>query len=300
MIDSQQAYRDYLHKEKNYSLLTLRAYTDDVSAFEQFLREHDGGATLEEVNYSQVRSWIVSLVDNGLSNKSINRKISSLKSFYKFLLKSKQIAVNPLLKHKSLKTEKKVQVPFSEKELQDVITEIEYEDNFEGIRNRLIIELFYTTGIRRAELIGLTINSFDQGNQTLKVLGKRNKERLLPVLDCTATLLREYMAKRLTLPAIADREMLILNERGNKVSESFVYRLINGYFSIVSGKVKKSPHVLRHTFATHLLNNGADLNSVKELLGHASLSSTQIYTHSSLAELKKVYQDAHPRNLSNP
>jgi integrase/recombinase XerC len=300
MIDSQQAYRDYLHKEKNYSLLTLRAYTDDVSAFEQFIKEHDEGAALEDVNYSQVRSWIVSLVDQGLSNKSVNRKISSLKSFYKFLLKSKQITVNPLLKHKSLKTEKKVQVPFSEKELQDVVAEIEYEDNFEGVRNRLIIELFYTTGIRRAELIGLKTHSFDPGNQTLKVLGKRNKERLLPVLDCTAALLREYMVKRQELPVIADREMLILNERGNKVSESFVYRLINGYFSIVSGKVKKSPHVLRHTFATHLLNNGADLNSVKELLGHASLSSTQIYTHSSLAELKKVYQETHPRNLRNP
>ncbi len=298
MINSRQAYHDYLYMEKNYSLLTLRAYTDDVAAFEQFIIEEDSGATLEEVSYSQIRSWIVSLVDKGLSNKSVNRKISSLKSFYKFLLKSKQITVNPLLKHKSLKTEKKVQIPFSEKELQDV-AEIEYEDNFEGIRNRLIIELFYTTGIRRAELIGLKIHSFDHGNQTLKVLGKRKKERLLPVLDCTAALLRKYLDKRMELQVIADKEMLILNNRGNKVSESFVYRLINGYFSVVSGKVKKSPHVLRHTFATHLLNNGADLNSVKELLGHASLSSTQIYTHSSLAELKKVYQDTHPRNLRN-
>lgn len=296
MADTKQAYRDYLHKEKNYSLLTLRAYLDDVSSFEKFIQQEDEGATLEEVSYGQIRSWIVSLVDGGISNKSINRKVSSLKSFYKFLLKSRQITVSPLLKHKSLKTEKKVQVPFSERELQDVITEVEYEDNFEGVRNRLIIELFYTTGIRRAELIGLKVGSFDSGNQTLKVLGKRNKERLLPVLDCTAELLASYMIKRLALEEIADREMLILNNRGNKVSESFVYRLINGYFSVVSGKVKKSPHVLRHTFATHLLNNGADLNSVKELLGHASLSSTQIYTHSSLAELKKVYQDAHPRN----
>lgn len=296
MADTKQAYRDYLHKEKNYSLLTLRAYLDDVSSFEKFIQQEDDDAILEEVSYGQIRSWIVSLVDGGISNKSINRKVSSLKSFYKFLLKSRQITVSPLLKHKSLKTEKKVQVPFSEKELQDVITEVEYEDNFEGVRNRLIIELFYTTGIRRAELIGLKLGSFDSGNQTLKVLGKRNKERLLPVLDCTAELLARYMIKRLALEEITDREMLILNNRGNKVSESFVYRLINSYFSVVSGKVKKSPHVLRHTFATHLLNNGADLNSVKELLGHASLSSTQIYTHSSLAELKKVYQDAHPRN----
>jgi integrase/recombinase XerC len=299
MVDSKQAYNDYLQKEKNYSPLTLRAYLDDVRAFEKHLKEHDEDAVLEEVNYSQVRSWIVSLVENGIANKSVNRKISSLKSFYKFLLRSKQIEASPLQKHKSLKTEKKVQVPFSEKELQDVITDNEYPEDFEGIRNRLIIELFYTTGMRRAELIGLTLGSYDSGNQTLKVLGKRNKERLLPVLDCTAALLSRYFIERRTLPVIADADMLILNSRGNKVSESFVYRLINSYFSVVSGKVKKSPHVLRHTFATHLLNNGADLNSVKELLGHASLSSTQIYTHSSLSELKKVYRDSHPRNQAD-
>jgi len=297
MVDSKQAYRDYLQKEKNYSPLTLRAYLDDVVSFEQFIKEQDEEATLEEVSYGQVRSWIVHLVENGIANKSVNRKISSLKSFYRFLLKSKQIESNPLQKHKSLKTEKKIQVPFSEKELQDVVSDIEYPDDFEGIRNRLIIELFYTTGIRRAELIGLRLNSYDSGNRTLKVLGKRNKERILPVLDCTAQLLVRYLAERRTLPSIADPDVLILTLGGNKVSESFVYRLINSYFSVVSGKVKKSPHVLRHTFATHLLNNGADLNSVKELLGHASLSSTQIYTHSSLAELKKVYLDTHPRNL---
>ena len=297
MVDYKQAYSDYLQKEKNYSPLTLRAYLDDIVSFERFIKEQDDDAVLEEVSYGQVRSWIVELVENGIANKSVNRKISSLKSFYKFLLKSKQIESNPLQKHKSLKTEKKVQVPFSEKELQDVISDIDYPDDFEGIRNRLIIELFYTTGIRRAELISLKINSYDSGSKTLKVLGKRNKERILPVLDCTAQLLGKYLSERRALPVIANPDMLILNSAGNKVSESFVYRLINTYFSVVSGKVKKSPHVLRHTFATHLLNNGADLNSVKELLGHASLSSTQIYTHSSLAELKKVYQDSHPRNL---
>lgn len=299
MVNSKQAYADYLLKEKNYSLLTLRAYTDDVSAFERFIKEQDEEAELENVVYSHVRSWVVHLVEGGVANKSVNRKISSLKSFYKFLLRSKQISVNPLQQHKSLKTEKKVQIPFSEKELNDVAADLEYADDFEGVRNRLIIELFYTTGIRRAELIGLKLGSYDSGNGTLKVLGKRNKERMLPVLPCTAQLLGRYMVERRALAEINDADVLILNNRGNKVSESFVYRLINGYFSVVSGKVKKSPHVLRHTFATHLLNNGADLNSVKELLGHASLSSTQIYTHSSLAELKKVYGDAHPRNLGD-
>ncbi len=299
MIDSKAAYSEYIQKEKNYSLLTLRAYTDDIAAFERFIKESDQDAVLEEVTYSQVRSWIVQLVENGISNSSVNRKMSSLKSFYKFLLKTKQVEVSPLQKHKSLKTSKKVQVPFSEKELQDVVDVIDYPDDFEGLRDRLIIELFYTTGIRRAELIGLKVASFDSGNKTLKVLGKRNKERLLPVLDCTEDLLRRYMAARKMLPVIADPDVLIVNSRGKKINETFVYRLINCYFSVVSGKVKKSPHVLRHTFATHLLNNGADLNSVKELLGHASLSSTQIYTHSSLSELKKVYQEAHPRNRSS-
>ncbi|KGO94365.1 tyrosine-type recombinase/integrase [Flavobacterium subsaxonicum] len=296
MVTSKDAYRDYLSKEKNYSLLTLRAYLDDVAAFEQFIQQDDAGATLEEVNYSQVRSWIVQLVEAGIANTSVNRKVSSLKSFYKFLLKSRQIEINPLQKHKSLKTEKKVQIPFSEKELKDVIDFNEFPDDFEGLRNRLIIELFYATGIRRAELIGLKMGSYDSGNRTLKVLGKRNKERMLPVLDSTTVLIADYLAKRQGLVHAVDADMLIVTGAGKKISESFVYRLINSYFSVVSGKVKTSPHVLRHTFATHLLNNGADLNSVKELLGHASLSSTQIYTHSSLAELKKVYKDAHPRN----
>lgn len=299
MINSQQAYADYLLKEKNYSLLTLRAYGDDVAAFERFIKQHDEGALLEEVNYSQVRSWIVYLVENGLSNTSVNRKMSSLKSFYKFLLRSKQIEVNPLQKHKSLKTEKKVQIPFSEKELQDVFAEMGEGCDFESLRDRLVVELFYTSGIRRAELINLKLSNYDSGNKTIKVLGKRNKERILPVLECTADLINKYLTERKGLESVVDSDMLILNIRGQKVSESFVYRLINSYFSVVSAKVKKSPHVLRHTFATHLLNNGADLNSVKELLGHASLSSTQIYTHSSLAELQKVYKEAHPRNRDN-
>jgi integrase/recombinase XerC len=171
-----------------------------------------------------------------------------------------------------------------------------YSNDFEGIRNQLIIELFYTTGIRRAEMINLPLENVDLYQKTIKVIGKRNKERIIPLLDCTVKLIESYKLQRNHLEVIKNNEMLILSKNGNKVSESFVYRLINEYFSSVSQKTKKSPHVLRHSFATHLLNNGADLNSVKELLGHASLSSTQIYTHSSLAALKKVYQEAHPRN----
>lgn len=296
MTSNIQPYQDYLVKEKNYSPLTVQAYVSDVQAFQIYLNDFHDNIILEEVSYSQIRSWIVVLIENNISATSVNRKVSSLKSFYKFLLKTKQISVNPLLKHKSLKTAKKVQIPFSEKELQDVFEFNSYSNDFEGIRNQLIIELFYTTGIRRAEMINLALNNVDTAQKTIKVIGKRNKERIIPLLNCTIELIEAYKHERNHLEGVNQKEMLILSKNGNKVSESFVYRLINEYFSTVSQKTKKSPHVLRHSFATHLLNNGADLNSVKELLGHASLSSTQIYTHSSLAELKKVYQEAHPRN----
>lgn len=294
MVTNLQAYEDYLVKEKNYSPLTVRAYLDDINSFQDYLNQQS--ISLEEVVYPNIRNWIVVLIEQNISTNSVNRKISALKSFYKFLLKVKQISVNPLLKHKSLKTAKKVQIPFSEKEMKDVFLDNDYSNDFESIRNRFILELFYTTGIRRAELINLKLNSISETQKTIRVIGKRNKERIIPVLDCTLDLFKNYKLQRNKLEQINDIEMLILSKTGNKVSESFVYRLINDYFSTVSKKEKKSPHVLRHSFATHLLNNGADLNSVKELLGHASLSSTQIYTHSSLAELKKIYQEAHPRN----
>jgi len=296
MDNNVKAYQEYLIKEKNFSALTVTAYLNDILSFEMYLVNYHDAIGLKDVAYGIIRSWIVFLVENKNANKTINRKISSLKSFYKFLLKIKAIDANPLLKHKSLKVPKKVQIPFSVTETVAVFEENDFPDDFEGIRNRLIIELFYTTGMRRAELISLVRNNIDYANKSIKVVGKRNKERILPLLPCTISLLIKYQQLiKITLENI-NSEVLILSKKGNKISESFVYRLINDYFSSVSQKVKKSPHVLRHTFATHLLNNGADLNSVKELLGHASLSSTQIYTHSSLAELKKIYEGAHPRS----
>jgi integrase/recombinase XerC len=296
MDSNLKAYQDYLSKERNYSALTSKAYLGDINSFKQYLIESHEGVQLEFVNYSLIRSWIVFLVENNNSNVSVNRKISSLKSYYKFLLKIKAINHNPLLKHKSLKVAKKVQIPFSEKELNEVFDFNSFENDFEGVRNKLIIELFYTTGIRRAELITLNENNVDFSNKTIKVFGKRNKERIIPLLDCTLDLLKLYLIEKNQLNLREEKGLLILSKKGNKTSESFVYRLINDYFSTVSQKVKKSPHVLRHSFATHLLNNGADLNSVKELLGHSSLSSTQIYTHSSLSELKNTYNKAHPRS----
>jgi integrase/recombinase XerC len=292
-----KAFQEYLQLEKNYSLHTVNAYGNDLIFFQEFLKSNFDTEKLEEVNYSMIRSWIVSMVDAGVSNSSVNRKISSLKSFYKFLLKIKVIESSPLLKHKSLKTPKKLQIPFSESELDMVLNNLKFPDGFDGIRDKLIIDLFYTTGIRRIELIGLKMQNIDLQNRTLKVLGKRNKERILPIVPVIATQIEKYLAERAQLEVIKDSEYFFLLLKGVKLNDSFVYRLINYYFSNVSEKVKKSPHILRHTFATHLLNNGADLNSVKELLGHASLASTQVYTHSSLSELKKIYGQAHPRNL---
>ena len=189
-----------------------------------------------------------------------------------------------------------MEVPFSENEMETILSEIPFADDFEGVRDKLIIELLYATGIRRAELVNLRINDVDFSAQVIKVLGKRNKERIIPVLTSTMAQIKNYLAKRSELEKVTDSSFLILTKEGLKIYETLVYRTINKYFSLVSPKVKKSPHILRHTFATHLLNRGADLNSVKELLGHSSLASTQVYTHNSIAELKKVHQKAHPRN----
>lgn len=296
MTNNLQSFKDYLQLEKKYSPHTVNAYLNDINSFESFNKNQFNDENIDQANYSQIRSWIVSLVDNNRSNVSVNRKMASLKAFYKFLLKTKQIEVSPLLKHKALKTPKTLQIPFSEKEVVDVLSQIQNPIGFEEIRDKLIIDLFYTTGIRRTELIHLKIANVNTSNNTIKVLGKRNKERILPLLSIVSEQLILYGNERTGLEIITDNDFFFLTKKGLKLNDSFVYRLINSYFSTVSEKVKKSPHILRHTFATHLLNNGADLNSVKELLGHSSLASTQIYTHSSLSELKKVYEEAHPRN----
>lgn len=295
-MDMINSFSDYLKLEKNYSVHTVSAYVNDLLFFQEFVKlefQHDN---LMDVNYSMIRSWIVSMVDNEISNSSVNRKIASLKAFYKFLLKIKRIEFSPLLKHKSLKTPKKIQIPFSEKEVNNVLNYIKYPEGFEGVRDKLIIDLFYTTGIRRSELINLKLQNIDLSSNTLKVLGKRNKERIIPILPIISKQIKNYLSERAQIEAIKDLDYLLLMLKGVKMNDSFVYRIINYYFSNVSEKVKKSPHILRHTFATHMLNNGADLNSVKELLGHSSLASTQVYTHNSLSELKKVYGNAHPRS----
>ena len=299
MATNLEAFTDYLQKEKKYSPHTLCAYVKDVSDFQEYNKVNFSQQDIVSVEYVQIRSWVVSLVEDGLSAISVNRKIASLKAFYKFLLKIKQIEINPLLKHRALKTSKKIQIPFSEKEMNLVFESFSSDQDFEGVRDRLLVELLYSTGIRRAELIHLKLDAVDFANAAIKVLGKRNKERVVPVLSVVLEQMRLYLKERGDLELIKDETYFFLTKKGLKLNESFVYRLINSYFSKVSEKVKRSPHMLRHTFATHLLNNGADLNSVKELLGHSSLASTQVYTHNSLSELKKVYVGAHPRGGSD-
>ncbi|MGB8704163.1 MAG: tyrosine-type recombinase/integrase [Gillisia sp.] len=284
---------DYLLLEKKCSVNTVKAYQGDLEAFQQFIKSEFQEEKLEKIHYNQIRNWIVYLVNTGVSNRSVNRKISSLKAYYKFLLRTHQIKVNPLATHRALKTSKKIQVPFSKDEVQEVLRLFNATD-FTSSRDLAIVSTFYATGIRRAELIGIKLKDLDLVEGQLKVLGKRNKERLIPLVPEISRILSKYLDFRAELSE-QDSPYLFLTEKGKKLYENLVYRIINNYFSKASNKVKKSPHILRHSFATHLLGEGADLNSVKELLGHSSLAATQVYTHNSIAELSKVYKNAHPR-----
>ena len=290
------SFLDYLNLEKNYSKHTLIAYHKDLLEFREFALSEFDFSEINNVGYAIIRSWIVKLVGDGVSNRTINRKISSLRTYYKFLLKIGDIKVSPLLKHKVLKTTKKLQVPFSEKEIEDVLEMLKAENSFLGLRNKLIVELFYSTGMRRGELVNLKLNNISDSQKTIKVLGKRNKERIIPLLPSALSTINSYLDFRKDLNSIKDVDYLLLTEKGTKIYETLVYRVINNYFSKASEKVKKSPHILRHSFATHLLNEGADIKSVKELLGHSSLASTQIYANNSISKLKQVYKNTHPRN----
>ena len=292
-------FTDYLALEKKYSGHTVQAYSSDLLEFKAFCEREFSVGEIDTVPYTLIRSWIVSMSDIGISNRSINRKVASLKAYYKFLQKIDCLQISPLAKHKSLKTPKKMETPFSEEEMQIVLNEISYSKDFEGMRDQLIIHILYTTGIRRAELVNLKVNDINLAEKTLKVLGKRNKERIIPLLPETINYMRDYLTERNSFDETENSGYLLLTGKGNKIYETFVYRIINKYFRKVSAKVKRSPHILRHTFATHLLNKGADLNSVKELLGHSSLASTQVYTHNSIAELKKIHASSHPRGKNN-
>ena len=293
---SLDSFIEYLVKERNYSNNTIIAYKNDLKEFQNFCLIEFNYENLKKSNYSFIRSWIVSLVESGLSNRSINRKISVLRSYFNFLLKIGEIDKSPLKNHKPLKEEKKIQVPFSEKEINSLLDGDFFKKDYEGTMIKTLIQLFYSTGLRLSEVTNLKNMSVDLVNKKIKVLGKRNKERIIPIIDSLMNQLLKFQELKKQIISDPESEFFFVNEKNIKLKNIYVYKVVNLYLNKVSTKSKRSPHMLRHSFATHLLNRGADINSVKELLGHASLAATQIYTHSSMEKIKSIYKKSHPRN----
>jgi len=285
---------DYLALEKKFSPHTLKAYKKDLESFLSYCMQEYKIKDLTDINYPMVRRWIVILSDKGLETKTINRKCSSLKTYFKFLQKIEVLSESPMQVHKQLKSTPKLVVPLTEVELQNLMST--YDDsNYEGSRDALILELLYNTGIRRAELISIAIDDLDFANAQLKVIGKRNKARLIPLLPNVVNRIQLYLNFRSKQICANRSQYLFINARGQAMNPSKIYSCVTKFLSMVSTKKKLSPHVLRHSFATHLLNRGADINTIKELLGHSSLSSTQLYTKVQLPKIKTEYKSAHPR-----
>lgn len=284
----------YLEFEKRYSAHTLTAYKGDLEEFCLFIEHEYAQKDVITANYMQIRSWLVTLIENKLSPRTVTRKISTLKSFYHYLLCHQEISINPMTKILSPKTGKKLPVFVEKEKMETLLNGKEFDNDFEGIRDRLIIELLYCTGMRLSELINIKIKDVDVYNSTVKVLGKRNKERIIPVLNHLNNLIKTYLESTHPTPE-ENASNLITTVKGKKVYPKLIYRTVNTYLSKITTADKKSPHVLRHTFATHMLNNGSELNAIKELLGHANLSATQVYTHNTIEKLKSIYKQAHPK-----
>lgn len=283
----------YLQYEKRYSKHTLTAYETDLKQWSAYLHKTYEVTELKAVVAPFIRSWLVTLMEGGLDARSINRKITALKSFYKYALRSGWVEMNPMGKITSPKTAKRLPVYIEADKLDTLLDGTEFPGDFEGRRNRLILELFYGTGMRLSELIGLGLRDIDLHNGQLKVTGKRNKQRIIPLFPALAHLIEQYLPYREAIPA-PDARLFVLKD-GQPLYPVFVYRLVKENLSKVSTKQKRSPHVLRHSFATEMLNKGADLNAIKEILGHANLSATQVYTHNTIEKLKEAYKKAHPR-----
>ena len=284
---------DYLTYEKKYSTHTITSYKNDLFQFILFINPSEEEFSISEINYQHIRAWVTNLIKHKIAARSVNRKLSSLKSFFKYLQRQQIIEINPLSKISGPKTPKRLPVFVDEQQMENLFLDVVFEEGFNGQRDRLILDLLYQTGIRRSELTHLKETDVDLFNSTIKVLGKRNKERLIPISLELKRNLDDYLSVKQALNI--SNIMLLVTEKGNALSEQAVYKSVKNYLSQVTTIQKKSPHVLRHTFATHLLNNGADINAVKDLLGHANLSATQVYTHNTIDKLKKSYKQAHPR-----
>ena len=292
---SIQHFLDYLKFEKSYSRHTITSYQNDLVAFFDFLQMQFGELALVDIKPTFVRSWLAGLKENGMEGKSINRKISALKSFFKHQLRQQNIKVSPMATIISPKVSKRLPQFVDKADMDTLFDHVEFPNNWEGRTQRLLIQLFYNTGIRQAELVGLKESQVDRHNNSIKVLGKGNKERIIPVSNKLMDVLQGYISGKRTELELFEAELLLVNARGKKLYPRYVYNTVKKYLSLVTTIDKKSPHVLRHTFATHLMNNGADLNAVKELLGHSSLAATQIYTHNTIDKLKDIHKKAHPK-----
>ena len=288
------SFLDYLQYERNYSEETIKSYREDLCQFEKFAREEIGDSALSEVKAELVREWIVSLMDKGYTSTSINRKLSSLRSFYKFLLRKGEVCVNPLQKITGPKNKKPLPTFLSESEMDKLLDEVDFGEGFKGCRDHMIIEMFYATGMRLSELIGLDDKNVDFSSLLIKVTGKRNKQRLIPFGEELKNAMIEYVNVRNEIVQ-ARTDAFFVRESGERLSRSIVENLVKRNLSKVVTLKKRSPHVLRHTFATTMLNHDAELGAIKELLGHESLATTEVYTHTTFEELKKVYNQAHPR-----
>ena len=294
-MSHKESFLQYLLIEKGYSPHTVRSYRTDLDQFFAFA-EKDGSTVFPvDISSADVRAWIVSMMDNSMTASSVHRKISCLRIFFRYLRKEGIIHHDPMDKVVLPKRKKKLPVFVGEDALDNLLDKYEFGGDFPGIRNRTIIEMLYLTGMRRAELIGLKNNDVDLSAATIKVTGKRNKQRIIPMLQSFTGRIQEYTKVRDDLFPSDHDGWFFLTNKGNKLYDKYVYNTVKCYLTMVTTIEKRSPHVLRHTFATHMLNHGADLNSIKELLGHANLSATQIYTHNTFEKLKKVYKQSHPR-----
>jgi len=286
----QNKFITYLSSEKRFSEHTIKSYATDLKQFTSFLSsEFQIIDEINEISFQIIRTWIASLLEKGINPRSVNRKISTLKTYFKFLIREGELIENPMIKVVAPKSKKRLPIFIEEDQIKSLLNEVQFESGFIGQRNKLIIELFYVTGIRLSELINIKISDVDFSNQSIKVLGKRKKERIIPLSSSMINSLDNFIKNN------HKNHFLFTNLDGVKLYTKLVYRVVNKYIAKISSVNKKSPHILRHTFATHMLNNGADINAIKELLGHANLSATQVYTHNTIEKLKTVYKQAHPR-----
>lgn len=293
---SIQSFLDYLKFQKRYSQHTIISYQNDLKDFFNFIQDKYSSLSLTEISATLIRTWLANLKQNKIASKSINRKISTLKSFFKYQLRKETISVSPMNTIVSLKVSKRLPSFIEEKDIDTLFQHVEFPDTWEGKTNRLLLQIFYQTGMRLSELINLKESQIDKAYSNLKVLGKRNKERIIPINNLLLYPILEYMNAKRNNIEIFDTEYLLINEKGKKLQPKYVYNKVKQYLSYVTTNERKSPHILRHTFATHLTNNGADINAVKELLGHSSLAATQIYTHNSIEKLKDIHKKSHPKS----